>query len=141
MNISEELTEAYIKTHYIVLHEKQFTLRIGKRSNNLLEIFKEQGVNCGAFVTACNPYSRIVSPEINTKLLSELYSILSNDYMVISGIAKDPESKWPLEKSFMVLGISMEDAMNIGRSFNQNALVWCGMNTIPKLLILTEQNF
>ena len=38
--------------------------------------------------------------------------------------------------TFLIFGISEEQASEIGKDFEQNAIVWCDKDAIPQLLLL-----
>ena len=46
------------------------------------------------------------------------------------------DGEWESEDSFLVLGISLEGAQELGAAYGQNAIVWCGEDAIPKLVLL-----
>ncbi|UUZ55406.1 DUF3293 domain-containing protein [Massilia sp. H-1] len=48
----------------------------------------------------------------------------------------DPKREWPSEPSFLVRGLSLEDASALGRQLRQNAIVWCGADLVPQLILL-----
>lgn len=57
-------------------------------------------------------------------------------YRVVEGAGEDPEGRWPAERSYLVLGMALEAAKEIGRRYGQNAIVWVGADAAPELLLL-----
>ncbi|UUZ49901.1 DUF3293 domain-containing protein [Massilia sp. B-10] len=53
-----------------------------------------------------------------------------------TGAYCDPKREWPSEPSFLVRGLSLEDASALGRQLRQNAIVWCGADLVPQLILL-----
>lgn len=68
-----------------------------------------------------------------SKLKSEL-DLRSLTYF--NGFGKHPSGEWPAEPSFLVLGISLEASKVLGKKYDQNAVVWCGLDAIPELVLL-----
>lgn len=52
------------------------------------------------------------------------------------GEGKHPANDWPAEPSFLILGVDMTDAAQLGSEHDQNAVVWCGSEGVPQLLLL-----
>jgi hypothetical protein len=66
--------------------------------------------------------------------LEELIQSLHFDY--IHGEGKCGDGDWDGEESFLIFGISENQASEIGKKFEQNAIVWCGKDAIPQLVLL-----
>ena len=58
--ISDALVIAYRETHYHVDADPALTLIVVERNQALPALYRARRVNCAAFITACNPYSRNV---------------------------------------------------------------------------------
>lgn len=54
----------------------------------------------------------------------------------IAGEGKHPVGDWLGEPSFLIFGLSPEAARAIGKKLDQNAIVWCGANAVPELILL-----
>ncbi len=135
--LTRELLDAYLNTHYRVEHSAgPFTLQIGQQSHQLLELLQVTGQHSAVFITAWNPYSQPVSAEENThaqwKLLNDLRGM---GCMVIPGVGLDPSGQWLGEDSLLATGLSQAVSLNLGRKYSQNAVIWCGEDAIPQLLI------
>ena len=129
---------AYRITDYCVDGELEaFTLRIGIKSDSLLRLYKETGVNCGMFITAFNPFGHEQSGEANetehARLGDELGALC---HIVVEGAGDAPSGDWPVEKSFFALGIDSPVARRLGIKYHQDAIVWTGSDAIPQLLLL-----
>lgn len=55
------------------------------------------------------------------------------------GLDADKSSDWPGERSLLVPRIGREQAIAIGRSYQQLAIIWCPESAIPELLMLGQQ--
>jgi len=54
----------------------------------------------------------------------------------IPGVGRDPRGEWPAEPSVLVLGISRREAEILGRSYEQNAVVFVERGGAPELVLL-----
>jgi hypothetical protein len=53
----------------------------------------------------------------------------------IDGIGQHPSTAWG-EPSFLVLGVSLETARELGVRHEQNAIIWVGSDAVPQLVLL-----
>ncbi len=135
--VSSTLITAYGETEYRVMADRPFVLRIDEPCPELLDLYRSSKLPCAAFITACNPYSRAVSDSENTKRQTELAKELRNRSLkFLDGVGEHPSGDWPGEASYMVLGLSLEAAKSLGQRYEQNAIVWCGADGVPKLVLL-----
>lgn len=135
-NIDPATIQAYRETHYVVEGDAPMTLRVGQPSEALAALYEAAGVVSSAFVTAWNPYSRKCDDETNAELQEALVDELkSRGLRFVNGLGRHPSSDWA-EPSFLVLGISLEAAKKLGTRYEQNAILWCGANSVPELVLL-----
>lgn len=128
---------AYEETHYRVLGDAPITLRTGHANPDLAKLHRAFGVDCSAFVTAANPFSALTDATLNAARQAALAEQLERmDLRYIEGIGEHPSGTWPGEPSFLVLGITLSDAKQLGMQHGQNAIVWCGPDTVPQLILL-----
>ena len=135
--IAPSLLESYNSANYHVDASSSFILKIGVQSHELAGIYEKSYKETAAFITAFNPYSQELSSQENkdrNHKLEELIQSLGFDY--IHGEGKCGDGDWDGEKSFLIFGISEEQASEIGKEFEQNAIVWCDKDAIPQLLLL-----
>lgn len=135
--INAELLKSYKSADYHVGASPSFILKIGMHSAELEGIYKTSYKHTAAFITAFNPYSQELSTQENkdrNHKLEELIQSLHFDY--IHGEGRCGDGDWGGEESFLIFGISEEQASEIGKEFEQNAIVWCDKDAIPKLLLL-----
>jgi hypothetical protein len=52
------------------------------------------------------------------------------------GEGRDPAGKWPAEPSVLAVGMSRHEAMVMGRSYEQNAIVFIEKGKAPELVVL-----
>lgn len=135
--IDSATIQAYLETHYRVHGEAPFVLQIGQVSPDLLSLYARHNVNCAAFLTGCNPFSRAVSEPENRERQTSLGAELTRRSLTfVEGMGQHPSNNWPGEESFLVLGLDLEAAKTLGESFEQNAIVWCGTDCVPQLIVL-----
>lgn len=131
------LIEAYKNTKYIVF-EPTLTIEIGKLNQEIDEIIIKHNSNAWAFITAYNPYSRVLTNDENRVRHEELKDLTKN-YMTFEGHGVGEDPTWEAELSLFIIGISKDDALKIGKKFEQNAIVYGKFNNSPELLILNEE--
>lgn len=135
--IEHSIIQAYADTNYIVHFNSQITLRIGIFNPALAELHKTSGVDCSAFITAWNPFSRAVDDQINDTRLSMLkQDLLDLGVAFYDGIGQHPSGTWSGEQSFLVLGLSLDASKSLGIRYEQNAILWCGSDATPQLILL-----
>ncbi len=84
----------------------------------------ENGVESWAFLTGFNPLSQLCSAEDNARrqrLLEERLRQLGIAFLHGEGVADD--GRWPVEASVLAYGIGEETARDLGRLFEQVAIV------------------
>ena len=135
--ISSDLIEAYRATDYHVDAETPFVLTVGQASPALGQLYSKHRCQCAAYVTASNPFSQVTNDADNQRRHAELVEELKNRSLhFVEGMGRDSRGQWPGEASCLVLGLSLEAAKKLGRHYGQNALVWCGPDTVPQLVLL-----
>ena len=127
------LLEAYKNTKYKVF-EPTITIEIGKFNQDLNTLLLKHKSNEWAFITAYNPFSRVLTNEENKIRHEEL-----KEYVFFEGHGVGEDPTWEPELSLFIIGISKDDASIIGKKYEQNAIVCGEINNPPELLILNEE--
>ena len=136
-NIKKELLDSYAAANYHVYADPSFILKIDISSKELRKLLIELNVKFAAFITAFNPYSQELSLKENRLRNKKLEGkIQSLDLYYIKGDGRCGDSGVVGEESFLVLGLSKKQAINLGKESQQNAIVVCDANAIPSLLLL-----
>lgn len=136
-NINEQLIKVYLETHFVVLSDLPFTLIVDEHSSSLVELYRLYDVESAAFITAYNPYSKLLSDEANRARNAHLLCDLNKlGVKVLFAVGQDATGQWPEEPSLFVLGIEEDAARELGNKYEQNAIVWCGSNAVPELMLL-----
>lgn len=136
-----ELIQAYRETNYRVhlgaVDIESFILKVTSFSEPLERLHRKYGVDCSAFITACNPWSRPTSDGENTQHMDDLTKILqARSLHWHPGSGQHPVNEWPAEPSILVMGLSLAAARVLARSFDQNAFIWNGSDAVPQLVLL-----
>jgi hypothetical protein len=135
--LSLSLITAYRETEYRVTSAQPFVLRIDEPCAELLALYEASKLDCTAFITACNPFSQALSVAQNTERQAELAEELRQRSLTfLEGIGEHPSGDWPGEPSYLVLGMSLKAAKSLGLRYEQNAIVWCGADGVPRLVLL-----
>jgi hypothetical protein len=135
--IQPETLRTYAETDYRVDADQSFVLRIAEYNASLGDLFKANRVESCVFITAFNPYGQLLSDSANAQRHAELanelkYSTLKH----FPAEGKHPTGHWSAELSYLVLGLSLEEASQLGKKYEQNAIVWCGVDLVPRLVVL-----
>jgi hypothetical protein len=128
---------AYMETEFQVYGEPPFVLRIGLHSEALSRLHADRHVFGSAYITACNPRSAPLSDADNHQRQQALAADLTRrGLFFLPGVGQHPTNGWPGEPSYLVFGLSLEEAMALGREWEQNAIVWAGEDAVPQLILL-----
>jgi hypothetical protein len=131
------MLRAYEETHYHVFGDAPTTLRIGVANPVLADLHQAFRVDCSAFITAVNPFSALTDEATNVRRQAMLADELDRESLrFIEGMGKHPSREWPGEPSFLIFGSSLDAAKKLGTRYGQNAIVWCGHDTVPQLILL-----
>ena len=126
-----------METDYHVLCEVTVTLNIGATNAGLAALHKTHSIKSSAYVSACNPFSQALDDSANNARQAVLARELQQHGLTyIKGIGQHPMNGWTGEQSFLVLGLSREDAKMLGARHEQNAVVWCDQDAKTELVLL-----
>jgi len=130
------LLAAYSNTNYYADTDAgRIKLRDGEYSPELDELQRSRGVTSSAFITACNPRSKPTDDIENIAAQEALCAdIRALGLDCINGIGEDPSGRWTGESSFLVLGLSEDDCLTLGKKYGQNAVLVAGAPAIPYLV-------
>ncbi len=131
------LIESYKKTKYKVF-EPTITIEIGIFNQDLNNLILNHNSNEWAFITAYNPYSKVLTNDENKIRHYELKELTEN-YVTFEGHGVGEDPTWEPELSLFIIGISKVEASKIGKKFEQNAIVYGELNNSAELIILNEE--
>ncbi len=133
--LDEQLIQSYLNAEYRVI-KPQITIKIGQINLLLNELLMDNNAYYYAFITAENPYSNSFSKIENAVLMNQLKADLIHLNLVfLEGIGIDPNGNWPGENSFLVLDLHPLTAIELGKKYQQHAIVVGGLGEVPLLKI------
>jgi hypothetical protein len=131
------LLEAYRRALYVVYGAPDLVIRIGERNAALDALLDEDGADTAAYLTAANPNGELQDETANEVSCAALHQALADvGYTCFAGEGRDPAGHWPAEPSVLAVGISRREAMMMGRSYEQSAIVFIEHGNAPELVIL-----
>ena len=99
-------------------------LHIGEVSARLDGLLVSYAIESWAFITAWNPASHSLPPEVNNTRHAELLQLIGErGWRFYAGSGIPSNLNWEPERSVLVLGISRDEAAILGKRFGQNAVV------------------
>ena len=135
--IDPQTIRAYLETEYHVREDAGFILRVGLISSCLLASHQRRRVECSAFLTACNPFSKAFEPDANNARQQALAKELElRSLAYVKGVGLHPSNNWPGEESFLIFGLTLEAAKTLANSLEQNGFIWSDADAIPQLILL-----
>jgi len=135
--VNPRLIEAYQNTEFVVeAADEQIVLRVGEPNHRIDSLLRACGETNGAYITACNPQSvRLGSPENARRheMLQDRVRKLGHQFFSGRGIGRDGD--WPAEESLFIVGVGRRRALELGRDFGQNAIVFKEIDRSTELLL------
>lgn len=136
------LIDAYLATDYQVYPTPTDTLHIqANKVNPAVDNFFNTHQSW-AFITAWNPNSVPLAPTENIRRNQQLKEELiakKLTYFPASGVPTSGD--WPEEASFLVLDISREKAIEMGKAYGQKAIIWGVIKDAAELVFCSEESF
>ena len=135
--VPAQLVAAYETAEYRVEVEPPIVLSIGEASAALVDLLAARGLFLCAFITACNPSGQLLAAEENVRRTEALErDLLDFAPEILPARGVDPTGSWPDEPGFLALGCPQKVFEVLGRRHGQNALVLCGADGVPHLVLL-----
>lgn len=141
MPVGPDLIVAYLGAEYAVFGQPELVLRIGESNAALDELLEAEGADTAAYVSAANPRGRLAGTTENVLASTALLQAQREaGYACFAGEGRDPQGEWPAEPSVLVVGIARAEAEVLGRSYEQNAIVFVEKGKAPELVLLAAQD-
>ncbi|HEY2889324.1 MAG TPA: DUF3293 domain-containing protein [Dongiaceae bacterium] len=135
--IPASLISAYKATDYRVLEPVAFTMKIGRRSHELEDLYRRTGARTATVITAWNPRSEKKTDAENAAAQASLIADLEAAGLAhLPALGADPKGEWKGEVSLLVLDATKEAVEALGRNYGQNCIVWVEADAVPVLLFL-----
>ena len=136
--IDPALLGEYRETEYRVrAGEESFVLELARPSEALARLYRDRNASSAAFMSAFNPYSQATSRDENEAANARLRTqLLERGFEVLEATGSDGSAGGWAEPSFLILGISRDEAERLGRDYRQNAIVCAAADAVPELVLL-----
>ena len=129
-----EYSDIYQNAKYEVLSSPPIAFRIGEMKQGLEDLFVNEAIETAALITACNPKGIKQGHHENQRAMEDLkFSLNEMKLPFLPALGSDPKGAWK-EESYLILGIALDQAENLGRQFQQNAFVWIETGHAPSLV-------
>ena len=123
--LEPDLIAAYKNTLFQAnVSDEVITLRVGQKCSELQEVFEQHDVKTACYITAYNPFGRLLTKQGNEARNARLLRELAALYPVFEGVGVDPAGEWEGEASFLALGVSEDVSLALADVWEQNAVVF-----------------
>ena len=133
--VSEDVINSYQQMNFQISSAEGFIVQIGQFSSMLRQLHKHHGCDTSAIITAWNRLGEPLLDDENHHKNEALKRLVTDRYVIVTAVGVDTKGVRPAEPAFLILGISRYDAMQIGKSFEKNAIIFNEAD-IPELIIL-----
>lgn len=135
MAIARDLLSAYEGTDFVIFDQgDEWSLKVGEASLRIDALLDRFDADRAIVVTAFNPRSRVLSPEMNARRHEQLVRLLEERKLrFLYGEGRDPTGRWIAETECIVFGISLAEGLALARRFDQNAVVYVERGRAPRL--------
>ncbi len=134
LNIDQHVLQAYLNTTYSTKNP-ELAIKIGELNQPLNVFLFDNNSFTWAFVSASNPFSSILSKdENNLRHEALIQKTKSMKWRFCEGVGNPSDESWKAEKSLLILDISKKEAIELGKEFNQNAIVFGRLSQAPELV-------
>jgi hypothetical protein len=135
--VSPALIAAYRQTRFrCELPDGPVELQVDRPDLLLDRQMRAASAASAAIVTAFNPQS-LRCAEADNRIAHRLLlaAVDATGWQYFGSAAIDPTGTWPVEEGLLVFGIGREEAVLLARAFRQNAIVFIGADTVPRLVM------
>ena len=123
--LEPDLIAAYKNTSFQArVGDEMITLRVGQQCPALQAVFEQHNVTTACYITAYNPYGRLLTKQENEARNAHLLAELAAQYPVYEGMGADPNGEWEGEASFLALGVSKNASLALAKAWEQNAVLY-----------------
>lgn len=135
----ESLFKLYQNTNYKI-DSPEIYIQLDKKNSEIDLLLKKENKNSWAFLSAYNPYSILVPEEQNFANQNRLKNILKEEnYSLYDGTGSSKDHSFPEEKNFLILGITLNRAIELGLEFEQTAFIYAELDSVAKLIFTSEE--
>ena len=103
--LEPDLIAAYKNTLFQAhVSDEVIALRAGQKCHALQAVFEQHNVTTACYITAFNPFGRLLTKQENEARNAQLLAELASLYPVFEGVGVDPTGEWEGEASFFGAG-------------------------------------
>ena len=137
-DIDPILRAAYRATHYVTaLPSGEVLIEVGQRAPAVSSWLAGLGLHSAIFLSAWNPMSKPLSPEVNAIRHADLLSMVRNGpFPFLGAVGRSPDGSWS-ETSLLIAGVPLSEANRWARVFEQAGYVWIDRDEPASLRIRT----
>lgn len=126
----------YQNAQYVVLSSPSIEFSIGQRSTPLDQLLTKYQQSTACFITACNPWGTDLDKEMNLEKMTVLEKdLIKTGLPYLHAFGSNSEGTWK-EESFLIIGVDKQVASQLGRQYEQNAIIWVVKEQVPELIWL-----
>ena len=129
-----DFSEIYNNAYYLI-YNINYYIKINDVNPLIDKLFNDLKIKEWAFITAFNPQSIPLCKEENKSLNENLFNDLKA-YKVMLGESGDLNNNWEKEKSYLVLGIELSEAIKLAKKYNQRAILYGKLNNKSELIFI-----
>ena len=129
--------ETYKNAEYhVTTPDGWIAFKIGEHNQHLDQLLDANRVDMAALITAWNPQGKMCEIKANHQANQSLeLAIQEMGLPYYFGFGNDPKGAWK-EDSYLVMGIGLSKASELGDAYQQNAIVWINKGEAPSLIWL-----
>jgi hypothetical protein len=122
--------------YYFPSPDGPMLLKVDEPSAALADLLRSRNAAGAAVITAFNPHGRRQDEALNRAAQNQLLCDLrAAGNALLPGRNEDPAGGWPVEESFLVLGIGLPTARKLAARYGQLAFLWIdAANAMPRLV-------
>jgi hypothetical protein len=122
--------------YYFSSPDGQVLVKVDEPNTALADLLRSCNPAGAAVITAFNPHGRRQDDALNRTAQNQLLSDLRTaGHTLLPGRNEDPAGVWPIEESFLVLGIGLPAARMLAARYGQLAFLWAdAANATPRLM-------
>lgn len=133
-SIDQSLVDAYRSAHYTT---NGFTLKIGEPHPEFDNWLSQRSLHKYCLITAHNPLSHPLPAIVNQARHRTLVQLLDRLKMIYTDASSsDPSGEWPAEPGVCLFDVAPARAREIGRLYQQHAIVEGHRGGVPELYFL-----
>ncbi|NOJ92122.1 DUF3293 domain-containing protein [Corallococcus coralloides] len=128
----------YVVRPHPLVGDRKHVLRVAALHPGLDAALAAHGFTTWAFLTAWNPRAHARPLRTNARLQQRLLALLeAQGHLSVSAVGVAEDRRWS-EESLFVPGLSRDEALRMGRLFDQEAVLWGAVGGAAELVMCRE---